>query len=249
MRDNVRPNARGVVDDAGKYDQRVVPAGAASASSLSHKRDVNVHGLFAPLDRSTTRLGGATRRGLARSRSCGWLPRLRLRGRRPCGLRAAPVCIAADVPDGLLRTSKQSGRKTPRRSGHSQTLKLEHFWSVGTGWVNEHPKAASRLPTTHGGPRARPRGPDRVRERQRHHRERRPPRPGSGIKGALAHRARFHCSPGPGAQWRSRRRRHARQGLAQIRAHEDEASEALSALGAINENEAALARSTSTTCT
>ncbi len=212
VRDHVRLDHRGVVDRDGKFDERLVPAGARFSFELLLDRSVVADGpglassdqlpdleqLVALLASSGFRLGGRTRRGLGAFEVRRWLHR-RFDLKNPDDRQALaqlPVDLAAPVPAGVLN-EREVPQPAEIRGSRNAVLRLtpEDFFLVGEGAPFEARERTN--------PKDRYTHVDRFPYRE--HRvlweegrgtvTERPELviPATGIKGALRHRVAFHA--------------------------------------------------------
>lgn len=209
VRDHVRIGRRGVVDERGKFDEKMVPAGARFTFELvlHDGAPMNLAALIGLLGSPQVRLGGGSRNGLGRFRI------LRVDGAR-FDLRDAPSRAAfahlprglhAPVPEGVLQRWKVPA---PPASERFQTgvLVLEplDYWLIGAGdaWREEHHRRSGK------GTEATPAKIVPVEQRRVRWEGGRgvvadaePAVPATAIKGPLRHRAEFHARRRAG-RWR-----------------------------------------------
>jgi len=185
----VRLNARGVVASRAKFDELVVPAGARFTFELLIRDDAELGAaeLVGLLDSEHVRIGGRTRSGL------GAFEVVRVEAREfdlsedYADFCRLPADVAQDVPEGVLRPLKW--QRASQVSGVvTATLELtpDDYWIIGGGSESIGGDAsADQLPLTERRV-LWAQGTGLVSEY-------RPVAPASSMKGALRHRAAFHC--------------------------------------------------------
>lgn len=193
LRDHVRLNAQGAVDEAGKFDESLVPAGARftfelSVAGATAKADLDE--LLAILASPALRFGGRSRRGFGRFA-------VRALRRRDLDLsRAADLTLLSQLPaslhdDGVSLDAASIPLPADQTSGALAVLRLtpEDYWLFGRG------EAEGNFAETERAPDLNP-----VRERRivwkngrAHVGTNEILVPASGIKGALRHRVAYHA--------------------------------------------------------
>lgn len=206
-RDHVRLNGAGVVDDRGKFDETLVPAGARFTFEL--RLDDPKEGEFDRVIEAlvSLRLGGRTRRGFGtiklvrvlrgsfdlcneadRARYAGWPRALEVQVPRdvlsaPAAPQAAAVAPPDHVAHVLLELTPEDywifGGGTPVRDEHYCTERRE-------GGRSERRKERDHVPVTETRITWTPDGKGSVEDKPSHL------VPASSVKGALAHRTAFH---------------------------------------------------------
>lgn len=146
LRDHVRINARGAVDGAGKFDEKLVPRGARFTFELRVEArndrddvDAELGKLLGALTSPTFRLGGRTRRGYGAFRLVRAFTRtfdLKGGAKDYADYTRLPRALDKDVPVGVLTALETKGLKPVAREGIIEgrlTLRPEDFWLFGNG--------------------------------------------------------------------------------------------------------------------
>lgn len=205
IRDHVRIGGQGTVDDRGKFDERVVPAGARFTFEVcvDHASGKRFTDIVALLNQAQVRIGRRSRSGLGAFRL------IRARSTtvdltRPEGvalMAKIPVCLRELAEDkaGHLKDLLPAGRGTaPGWARCRLTLEPQGTWAIGGGSpTGREPllgkdKQWDRLPLTEGRIIWKD-GQAKVRADIREGRDAAFLVPGSSIKGALRHRTAFHA--------------------------------------------------------
>lgn len=145
LRDHVRINARGAVDGAGKFDEKLVPRGARFTFELRvEARDGNdvereLKTLLGALASTTFRLGGRTRRGYGAFGLVRVSARtfdLKGSAKDYADYARLPRALEADVPAGVLVALDVKKIEAVARAGVIEgrlTLTPEDYWLFGNG--------------------------------------------------------------------------------------------------------------------
>ena len=213
-RDHVRIGPHGAVDERGKFDELLVPAGARFTFEVTLFDDcpINTGEVLAALNRPEVALGKATRRGLGAFhvvRAVGRTFDLREPSSRE-RLGALPVGLHEEVPDGLFEPLAVSdvARATPRLW---VTGRLE-LTPIGTWMFGGTIPGGAEPPPSYNrdGSVDATRSPDRFALVERHVVWQPDSKttalgsvvdlknaawliPASSVKGAVRHRTSFHC--------------------------------------------------------
>ena len=206
VRDHVRLSDLGVVDDAGKFDQQVMPAGARFTFEIvvHEASPVKAHELLLSLAAPLFRIGAHGRGGLGRVAVVAASVR-RFDLRQDADWQAwmqLPRALHEAVPKGLLTpvdvVALACDADAKSEAIHATlTLEPEDYWMFGGGdpILDAHHKKTGKsqdekpialVPVTE--PRIRWEGSRGVVDLVPSH-----PIPASGLKGAIRHRVAFHA--------------------------------------------------------
>ncbi len=202
-RDHVRIGKHGAVDERGKFDELVVPAGARFTFeiSLAENNSAKVADLVNALQRPEVRLGGKSRRGFGRFNVVRVLHASfdltdRTKPSDVDRLKDLPVAIDRAVQSKILQPMNLTNKVETGEGWVSGTLSLKPVttWAIGGG-----------MTTGYEPPRSSDKPYDRLPLTERHVvwdgdrgrlSDAKTPVflvPGSSVKGALRHRAAFHA--------------------------------------------------------
>lgn len=209
-RDHVRIGMHGAVDDRGKFDERVVPAGARFTFELAVSQGcpVKLSELVRLLTRPGSNIGGATRRGFGRVK----VVRLKTaefdltQKEGVQSLARYPSAIERAIDSPVLRSHSLDQTQEGAGWNHCQ-IKLRPIgtWMVGGGMptgdeparqeheADEAAKPWDRLPLSEGKIVWQASGKNQEVGKVQDGKASFFVLPGSSIKGALRHRTAFHA--------------------------------------------------------
>lgn len=141
IRDHVRINGRGTVDDGGKFDAWMVPAGARFTFELilhdtgNYDTGVILEELVDLLASNSLRLGGRTRRGLGEFKVVK-VDHASFDLSKPDSFNAfvqLPRDLSQDIPDGILRTMPFEKKEISNLVTFRIEIEPESWWLFGGG--------------------------------------------------------------------------------------------------------------------
>lgn len=205
VRDHVRIGEHGAVDGDGKYDQRIVPAGARFTFEVTIDKDANfeVAELLGLLQSPAVRLGGHSRRGLGAFKVVRALHR-RFDLRKKDDWAAwgrLPVALHLSAEGLVNRPVPTPGTRAGMVTGTIELVAVDTFLTQGRVATGREPKSTNRDGSARDVSKRVPLSEPRITwtagasARGEVARDTTAPWlvPGSGIKGALRHRTLFHA--------------------------------------------------------